>query len=212
MTNYFHPTAIISPKAIIGQNNYFGPFVVVYDNVVIGNDNHFTSHISVGSPAEHKNPGFNPALNEQTNKFVYIGNGNTFREFITINTPTTSDKTYIGNNCYIMRGCHCSHDSVIEDDVIMSCNVTLGGFTYVMNAAYLAIGSITHQYSIIGSYAMLGMGTITTKTSRIEPGKIYVGSPATFLKDNKIGLDRNNVSDEDLSKNIDRYRVLLGYL
>lgn len=212
MKNFIHETAIISPKAIMGDGNYFGPYVVVYDNVVIGNNNHFQSHASIGSSAEHKDPMFDPRQNEQDDCFVYIGDANIIREFVTINKPTTSKKTEIGNGCYIMRSSHVGHDTIIENNVIMSCNVTLGGHSHIMSGAYLAINSATHPYTIVGAYAMLGMGCITVKGSRIEPGKIYIGSPAEYLKDNIIGLNRAGVVEEHLSKEIDRFRCLLGYL
>lgn len=212
MMNEIHPTAIVSPRAIIGQNNYIGPYCTVYDNVIIGNDNIFISHVSVGSPPEHKDEKYNNFLIEQPDCFVYIGNGNTFREFITINMPTDSKRTMIGNDCYIMARCHISHDTVLEDNVTMSCNSITGGHTTVMQGAVMGLGSITHQRTTIGSFAMLGMGCIVNKSSVIEPFKIYVGNPAEFLKDNIVGIERNNVSQELISKEIDRYKFLTGYL
>lgn len=212
MMNEIHPTAIVSPRAIIGQNNYIGPYCTVYDNVIIGNDNIFISHVSVGSPPEHKDEKYNNFLIEQPDCFVYIGNGNTFREFITINMPTDSKRTMIGNDCYIMRNCHLGHDTILEDNITMSCNSICGGHTYLMKGVTMGLGSITHQRSILGSYSMLGMGCIVTKSSHIEPFNIYVGNPAKYLKENIIGIERAELTEVFMQKERDRFKFKIGLL
>ena len=55
------------------------------------------------------------------------------------------------------------HDCYIENNVVMSSNVILGGGVRVMNGAQLGIKTIVHQNQIIGSFSMIGMGSIITK-------------------------------------------------
>jgi UDP-N-acetylglucosamine acyltransferase len=105
----------------------------------------------------------------------------------------------------MLRGSHLSHDSILEDDVTVSCNVLIGGETYVMKGANLALGSIIHQKQTVGSYAMLGMGAIATASMEIMPGKIYVGNPAHFLKVNSVGLERNKITSDLLAKEFERF-------
>ena len=199
--NYIHPTAIINDTVILGENNYIGPFCFITGNTIIGNNNRFEAYCSVGTPAEHVD-----YFDNQTT-LTTIGNNNVFREFVTIHSGTKSTTT-LGNNIIVLNHSHIAHDSNIEDKVTISANVTLAGHCHIMEGANLAVGSICHQFQIIGAYAMIGMGSVVTKTSHIEPGNIYVGSPAKFLKINNVGLKRNNISDDKLLELTNKYYKL----
>lgn len=190
--NYIHQTAIVDISVKMGTNNYIGPYCVIGEGVVLGDGNRFENHCSVGSPAEHKDffYGNSPFA-------THIGSGNVFREFTTINSGTVRP-TLIGNKCVMLRGSHHSHDSVLEDEVTLSCNVLVGGHSYIMKGAVCGLGAIMHQYSIIGAYAMLGMGTIVTKQAQVAPGEKYVGNPLRKIGMNSIGLQRGGVSIEAL--------------
>ena len=54
----------------------------------------------------------------------------------------------------------------IEDDVVLSSNVILGGNVYIMKNANLGIKTIVHQNQVIGSFSMIGMGSIITKNKK----------------------------------------------
>lgn len=201
--NYIHPTAIIGDYVEIGKYNYIGPYCIIRDNTIIGDGNRFESHCVVNSIPEHKS-----YFISGTSFGTVIGNNNTIREFTTINAGTEQD-TVIGNDNIMLRGSHCGHDVIIENNVTISCNVLLGGHSHVMEGANMALGSICHQYSVIGSYAMVGMGGIVTKSTKIEPGGIYVGNPVKFLKENQIGLERAGVTDVKLQDYYKKYKILL---
>jgi len=204
MTNTIHPTAYVDPQAKLGENNYIGAFCHVYGNVTMGNDNHFEGYVSVGSPAE-KHGNFRSVVEHG----VIIGNNNTIREFVTMNAGSRRP-TVLGNNCYMLRGSHLSHDTIVEDDVTISCTVMIGGESYVMTGVNLGLGSLIHQFSVIGSYSMLGMGAVVTKSLELEPGGIFVGNPAKFLKRNEVGLSRKNISLETFNAEVDRWRSIKG--
>ena len=187
MANFIHPTAIIDSNVILGNNNYIGPYCHITGNTTIGDNNRFESYCSVGSPAEHREH-FKSTLGQ-----TIIGNNNIFREFITINSGT-KDITTLQDNIQMLRNSHIGHDCIIENNVTLSCNVLLGGHSYVMEGVNFGLGSIFHQFSIIGTYSMIGMGSIITKKSTITPGNIFVGSPVKLLKPNITGLDRNNIT------------------
>lgn len=197
--NQIHKTAIIDPTAKLGHSNYFGPYVVVHNDVEIGNHNIFESHVSVGSPAEHAHESFNRMKIPQRGK-VLIGNNNHFREFVTINKPTKVI-TQVKNNCYVMRGGHISHDTVLEDKVIMSCDVLLGGHSHIHEGAYMGLGCKTHPHIVIGSYAMIGMGSVVTKI--IEPFMKAYGTPAKVHGENTVGIERHGI-DEITRKRIEK--------
>ena len=62
---------------------------------------------------------------------LIIGDDNVFREFVTVNIGTASGTgaTRIGNRSFLMMFSHVAHDCVIEDDVILTNAVLLGGQT-----------------------------------------------------------------------------------
>ena len=161
-TNYIHPSAIIGKNVKLGNNNYIGPNCLIVGNTTIGDNNHFEAFCSIGTFPEHKE-----FFDKKEIKGVVIGNNNVFREFVTVNAGCTQD-TVISNRCWMLKGSHVGHDCYIEDDVTLSCNALVGGYSIVMQDANFGLGAICHQRSLIGAYAMLGMGTIVTKKTNIQ--------------------------------------------
>lgn len=201
-SNYIHPTSIIDDGVFIGTNNYIGPYCIIRSNVIIGNNNRIESHSIIGSLPENKE-----SFIVGTSWGVIIGDNNTIREFTTINAGVNIN-TRIGDNNIILRGSHIGHDCIIGDKNTISCNTILGGHTTLGDGINCGLGTITHQYSKLGSYSMTGMGTIVTKSSEIKPGEIHVGNPAKYLKQNIIGLERNNISQEKLERLLKQYERL----
>jgi len=179
--NFIHPTAYINWDSVeIGTGN------VIYPYVCIGTE---------GQSRKHEFEGI-----------VSIGNNNTIREFTNIHLPTKQSKsTKIHNNVFIMSHSHIAHDVVIEDDVTISTNTILGGYTYVMKGVNTGLGTITHQYQCLGSYVMTGMNSTITKNLNVLPGGIWVGSPAKYIKENKIGLEKHAVSKNILAEETERF-------
>src|SRR5699024_708 len=99
MSNLIHPTAIIDPSASLADDVRVGPYSILGKDVTtgprcevgphcvidghtaIGSDNTFYRFCSIGGiPQDKKYAGEPTALT--------IGNGNTVREYVTINTGT----------------------------------------------------------------------------------------------------------------------------
>jgi UDP-N-acetylglucosamine acyltransferase len=202
-SNRIHPTAVIDSSVKIGMNNTIGPYTMIGPDVEIGDFNHFYGMASIGFEAQHREKFRNT-------KPVIIGSDNVFREYVTVHAPTTGE-TRIGDGCYFMACSHISHDTIIEDGVTMANNVLLGGKSYVMRGANLGLGAVVHQYSVIGSWAMIGMGAVITKGCHVFPGHTYAGNPAYLLKQNEVGLKRAQVSKEMLAEEQQRWLKLLGH-
>ena len=183
--NLVHKTSIINwDKVIIGKGNILGPNVIV------------------GTEAQHPY--------ERSSGKIFIGNNNVFREFTTIHLPTTiKKKTVIGDNCYFMTLSHIAHDCTVEDGVIFSNNVTLGGNTHVMKKSQLGFNTTVHQNQVIGSYAMIGMSSVITKKIKIMPGYIYAGNPAKKISINKVGIKKKKISKDDLKKEKKRFNSII---
>lgn len=175
--NFIHPTSIIGENVILGKNNYIGPYCLITGETNIGDNNRFESHCSIGTEPEHKSYFGKP------NKGVIIGNDNIFREYVTINSGCEIS-TILGNKIIMLRGSHVGHDSKINDGCTISCNVLIGGHSILGNGVNMGLGSICHQFSKIGSYSMIGMGAIITKTFDSKCFGVYVGNPAKYIKEN----------------------------
>ncbi len=199
--NFIHPTAIVGSQVVMGEGNYVGPFCLIEGKTVLGNHNRFEAYCSIGTPPEHKDY-FTYADGE-----VRIGDGNVFREFVTVNAGM-SHPTVLGNRNSLLRNSHVGHDSILEDDIILACNVLIGGHSYLMSGCYFGLASMCHQYSLIGGYSMIGMGGVVPKKRQVHPGHIFVGNPVEFLKENSVGLQRSGLSDSDIVTLRVRYTAL----
>ena len=183
--NYVHTTAVINWKSlIIGKGNTIGPYVV------IGNQAQWKGKKNIGK--------------------IIIGNNNVFNEYTNIHLPTSLKKeTIIGNNNYLMNSTTIDHDCYLEDNLIISSNVVLGGNIHIMKHANLGIRTIVHQNQVIGSYSMIGMGSVITKNKKILPGYIYYGKPIKKIKKNILSLKKNKINDKKLKFENIRFKKIL---
>lgn len=188
--NRIHNSAVIDSRATIGIGNYIGPMCVIGPGVEIGSYNRFESHVAVGLPPEVKG-----ALDHFG--IVRIGDRNTFREFVTIQSGHRRATT-VSNDCLMLRGSHLSHDSILHESVIISCNVMIGGHTVIMRGANIGLSTVIHQWQVIGSWAMIGMGTVVTSRINIPPGGKFVGNPARSIGSNTKGLEINGVTTPEM--------------
>lgn len=175
--NHIHPTALIGDNVKLGKGNKIGAYVVIQGKTTIGDNNVFEPFCSIGNEPEHKE------FFGKKNKGTFIGNNNVFREYVTINAGCYMP-TILGNDIVMLRGSHVGHDSWIHDNCTISCNVLIGGHSLLGKGVNMGLGSICHQYSKIGSYAMIGMGAIVTKKINPNCFGVYVGNPAKYIKEN----------------------------
>ncbi len=183
--NYVHTTAVINWKLlIIGKGNTIGPYVV------IGNQAQWKDKKNVGK--------------------IIIGNNNVFNEYTNIHLPTSlKKKTIIGNNNYLMNSTTIDHDCYLEDNLIISSNVVLGGNIHIMKHANLGIRTIVHQNQVIGSYSMIGMGSVITKNKKVIPGYVYYGKPIKKIKKNILSLKKNKIDNKKLKFENIRFKKIL---
>jgi UDP-N-acetylglucosamine acyltransferase len=189
-SNVIHHTAIIGENVSLGNNNIIGPYCYITGDTTIGNGNNFKAFCSIGTPAEDYGK-------DCKKGDLFIGNDNIFREFTTVNEGTIRS-TIIANRVKMLRGSHVGHDAIINNDVVLSCNVLIGGHSMVYLGANLGLGAIVHQFSRIGAYCMIGMGAVITKKTICEPGYTFVGNPAHSIGENMTGLERNKISHEEI--------------
>lgn len=214
MSNSIHPTAIIENGAQIGANVtvgafcFIGPKVTIQDNVTlkshvniegvtqIGQGSVIYPFASLGTaPQDLKYAG------EETQ--LLIGQNNTIREHVTMNTGTLQDqgKTIVGDNGLFMTACHVAHDCVIGDGVIMANNATLGGHVHIGDYAVLGGLCAVHQFIRIGAYAVIG-GMSGVESDVIPFGRVK-GERAHLAGLNLVGLERGGF-DKNAVKDLTR--------
>jgi UDP-N-acetylglucosamine acyltransferase len=174
-----HPTAVIEGDVVLGEGASVGPFAYLRGPLVVGVRTRIYAHVVIGTEGEHRTRGPVGAIR--------IGDDAIVRELVVIQRGTGDRETEIGDRAFVMDHCHVAHDVLVEADVTMSPNVVLGGHTHVLRGATLGIGAMTHQFSTIGAYAMVGMGAVVTRD--VPPFCTVVGNPARFAKLNAHAIE-----------------------
>ena len=57
---------------------------------------------------------------------------------------------------------------------------------------------------------MIGMSSVITRKKEILPGTKWAGNPAKMIGNNSVGLERQNVTNDDLEKEKYRYNQLVS--
>ena len=125
---------------------------------------------------------------------IRIGDGNTFREYVTIHRGTKEGSaTIVGNGCYLMVGTHLGHNVKLGDKVVIANNCLLAGYVEIGSGAVLGGGTVFHQFLRVGPLAMVRGGTRFGKD--IPP---YVSADGENLLSgiNAIGLRRAGFTPE----------------
>lgn len=201
-----HPTAVVSPKAELGQNVKIGPYTVIEEDVVIGDDTEIAANVVIGRWTEigKRNRIFSGAIigtESQDLKykgwrsFTRIGDGNVFREYVTVNRATAEEgSTIIGNDNAILSYCHVAHDCILGNRIIISNVSTLAGHCIVEDRAGLGGYVGVHQFVRIGSLAYVGGWSKVVKD--VCPYTKVSGTPLKVYGLNSVGLERSDVSAE----------------
>ena len=192
--NLIHPTAIIGDKVKLGSENIIGPYVIIIGNVTIGDNNWIGPYTTIGGPAEIRGAELPQFWETGYHKgTVIIGSQNVIREHCVIHAGFHTGTT-VSNDCYIMNQTYIAHDCTISDQVTVSSQVALGGHVTIQQGVNLGMSAVVHQYQVVGSGCMVGMGSIVTK--HIKPFSKSYGSPCRSHGVNVIGMKRAGLADE----------------
>lgn len=195
------PYTVIKDGVIIGENNKIASHVVIEGNTVIGDNNHIFQFASIGSiPQDLKYKGEDTRL--------IIGNGNSIREYVTINIGTVTGRgiTEIGNHNLFMMHSHIAHDCVIGNYSVFANNATLAGHIEIEDHVILGGLCAIHQFVRIGESALISGGAMVVQD--IPPYLIASGDRAKVFGINKIGLERRGFSKEDIDMVKRAYKIL----
>jgi UDP-N-acetylglucosamine acyltransferase len=193
--------SIIGEQVEVGAGTSIGPHVVVEGRTRIGRGNRIYQFASIGAPPQDKK-----YADEDT--AVEIGDGNTIREYVTINRGTAGDAgvTRVGDDNWIMAYVHFAHDCQIGSHTIFANLSQLAGHVHVGDWAILGGNTQAHQFVHIGAHSFTGMGTYLAQD--LPPFVKAAGNMAKPYGINSEGLRRRGFGTETINRIKRAYRTL----
>jgi len=195
------PYSIIGPGVQVGEGTWIGAHVVLDGRVRIGRGNRIWHFASIGAPPQDKKYG-----GEDT--AVEIGDGNTIREYVTINRGTALDAgvTRVGNDNWIMAYVHFAHDCQIGSHTVFANACQLAGHVAVGDWAIFGATTLVHQFVHVGGHAFTGMGTYLPQD--LPPYVRAAGNMARPYGINSEGLRRRGFAADAINALKRAYRTL----
>lgn len=218
--SFIHETAIISPKAQIGEDCYIGAFSTIGDEVVLGNKVHLESHVVIDGKTSIGDetrifPFVSIGLAPQDLKYggeataTEIGKRNHIREFVTVHRGTKGGGglTHIGDDNLLMAQAHVAHDCQIGNHVIMANAATLAGHVEIADRANIGAYSGIHQFCRIGFEAFVGGYSVVVKDAM--PFATIQGNHAKCYGLNRVGMKRRGYAKDIIQKLNHAFHLLL---
>lgn len=194
------PFAVVEPEAQIGPGCEIGAHAVIKRFSILGKENRVAEGAVIGGlPQDLKY--------QDCRSYVRIGEGNVFREHVTVNRSTREGAaTRIGDRCFLMAYSHVAHECELGNAVVMANNVALAGHTSVADNAFISGGVVIHQFCRVGRLAMVGGNSKVEKD--VPPFFLADGVPARLRGLNLVGLRRAGFRSEVLRELKTAYRIL----
>lgn len=219
MSQLIHPSAVISPSAIIADDVEIGAFCVIGDHVTIGSGTKIETHVVVKGPTVIGNDchlfqfstigDATPDLKYQGEEtWLRIGDRNVIREGVTIHRGTVQDRgeTVIGNDNLIMAYAHIGHDCVVGNHTIFVNNASVSGHVIVGDWAILGGYSLVHQHVHIGTHSFVSFAAgVNMDVPAFVVAAGYRAEPKGI---NLEGLKRRGFSREEMSELTKSYKLL----
>lgn len=216
---HIHPTAIVDPRAELGQNVTIGPYCIIEAETKIGDDCRFEARAVV---KKRTTLGVNNEVGEGTilgakaqhlvettpGGVLIIGDHNRIRENTTFHRGHANDAaTIVGNHNLMMVNAHVGHDARVGNHCVLVNNAMLGGHTHIEDRAYISGGVGVHQFCRVGRLAMVG--ALAKIVQDVPPFMMVEGGGSTEVVGlNRVGLRRNGYTPEQILQLKQAYRVI----
>jgi UDP-N-acetylglucosamine acyltransferase len=190
LNNMIEKYVKIHDNVIIGNNNKIYNGTVIYPNTIIGDNNVILNDNILGEhPVEAKESFTSKVFNG-----LVIGDNNLFHVKNLIFNGYHR-KTEIGCNNKLLAENHIGHDTIITNNVVLYPRCITGGLSKLMPYSTMGMNSIIQQNTILGHYAMVGMGNISSHN--VFPFYIYVNNK--YLRFNKVKIPNElNIDNYDI--------------
>jgi len=201
-----HRTALVDPKAHLGQDVSIGPYAIVGPRVTVGDGCSIAAHavlernVKLGAGVKL---GYGAVIGNDPQDLKYqgeetwveIGDGTVVREYCTVNRGTSATgKTTVGERCFLMSYVHVAHDCAIGHDVIIANAVQMAGHVTIEDRAIISGLVPIHQFVRIGTFAFVGGGSRVNQD--VPPFTKAVGNPVHLYGLNSVGLQRAGFTPE----------------
>jgi len=195
------PYTVIGANVVIGAGTRIGPHVVIKGRTRIGRDNTVYQFASIGEDPQDKKYGGEPTRLE-------IGDGNTIREFVTINRGTVQDEgvTRVGDDNWIMAYVHIAHDCQVGNHTIFANNASLAGHVTVGDYVILGGFTLVYQFCSLGAHSLTAYGSGISMD--VPPYVTVGGTPARPHGLNMEGLRRRGFSEAARKELKQAYKTL----
>jgi UDP-N-acetylglucosamine acyltransferase len=202
-----HPSAVIDPRAELGADVVVGPYAVVEAGAVLMPGCVLHAHAMVrgltslgpgtvvhpfaviGGEPQAKRHGGGPAR-------VEVGEGNVFREHVTVHGGTEGRVTRIGAGNLLMVGSHVAHDSVVGSGCVFANGTQLAGHAVIEDGVTFGGLSGVTQFVRVGEGAFVAAMTACERD--VPPFVVVQGNRARVRGLNVVGLRRRGVPEESL--------------
>jgi len=88
--------------------------------------------------------------------------------------------------------------AIIGDDVSIGHNVTVHGAT-IENGALIGMNAVVLDHAVVGEGALVAAGSVVLSGAKLEPGCIYAGVPAKFVK--KLDPEQSKEINRKIARN-----------
>ena len=213
-----HPTAIVDPKAQIGEGVEIGPFCILEAGTQIGAGSTLESNVIIkrgtsigtncrlmphvilgGEPQDLKFKG--------EESFVRIGNNNILREMVTIHRATGEGQaTVIGDDNLLMAYVHFGHNCVVGNGNMISNSTGVSGHVTIEDKCVIGGFVGIHQFVHIGKMAIVG--GLSKVVQDVPPFCMSDGRPSKIHGLNVRGLRRNGVDQEQRNQISKAFKLL----
>ncbi len=217
--NSIHPTAIVDPKAELGENVEIGPYCVVGPYVEVGSGTRLLNHVTVCGPTTIGRdntvyPFSVIGADPQDLKFrgedapCSVGDRNVIREHVTIHRGTRvgGGITRVGSDNLIMVAAHIAHDCHVGSHCVIANQVMVGGHAVIEDCANIGGGTGIHHYTTVGTMSFVA-GLCRVKKD-VPPYMKVEGDPVEVRGVNTIALTRRAYSEHEINALKDAYKRL----
>jgi UDP-N-acetylglucosamine acyltransferase len=211
-----HPTAVIDSAARLADDVSVGPYTIIDGPVNLGPGCRVAAHAHLIGPLTlgRKNlvhTGVVIGDRPQHMKFtdqstgVVIGNGNVFREQVTVHSGSLPEGTRIGDNNFLMVNSHVAHDCRLGDNIILANGALLAGHCLIGDGAFFSGNCAIHQFTQIGRLAMLSGGATLSKDL---PPFVMAEGRNRLVGVNVVGMKRAGLPAAEINAIREAYRML----
>ncbi len=202
-----HPTAVVDPGAEVSGDVVIGAYAVIENGVVVGPrcvvhagamirgstvlgaKNVVHPFAVVGGEPQAKRHEGGPGRLE-------VGDGNVFREHVTVHGGTAGRATRIGDDNLFMVGAHVAHDVCVGSHCVFANAVQLAGHAVVDDWATFGGLSGVAQHVRVGESAFVAAAAACERD--VPPFVVVQGDRARVRGINVVGLRRRGVPEPSI--------------